>query len=181
MPPVVPIWRLNSSDRAFEYSDQRAGTKLFGDRGNILQALRFAESADEASALIPGAADEPPLGKNYCPGKHAEGDEKDEHGFGDRTGLKDEINDFAAGKQQEDGRKVHGLRGTLLKIIDQRAGLIGRGYRIGQCTLGHRIQCTKSRKKQPFLLQACAQWNVFQKASEHRLAAFRRSGHDHTV
>ncbi|MGA7288119.1 MAG: hypothetical protein WBX02_08490, partial [Terriglobales bacterium] len=51
-----------------------------------------------------------PLGKNYRPGKNAERDENEENGFGDRTSLKDEINDFAADKEQEDGRKVHRFR-----------------------------------------------------------------------
>ena len=86
-------------DCAFKYSHQRAGTKLFGNRGNVLHALRLAEDADEASALPARAADEPPLGKNHGPGEHTEHEEQDKDGLGDRTGLKDEINDFAADKQ----------------------------------------------------------------------------------
>ena len=96
-------------DCAFKHSDQRAGTELFGNRGDVLHALRLAKGADEASALPASAADQPPLGKNHGPGEHAERDEKEKHGFGDRTGLKDEINDFAADKKQEDGRKMHGF------------------------------------------------------------------------
>jgi len=72
---------------------------LFGNRGNVLQALRFAESADKASALPARAADQPPLGKDHGPGEHAERDEQEKHGLGDRAGLKDEINDFAADKR----------------------------------------------------------------------------------
>jgi len=92
MPPVMPIWRLNSAH-------QRAGTELFGNRGNVLHALRLAEDADEASALPARAADQQPLGKNDGPGEHTEHEEQDKDGLGDRTSLKDEINDFAANKQ----------------------------------------------------------------------------------
>jgi hypothetical protein len=101
---------LEFRDRAFKHSDQRAGAELFGNRGNILHALCLAKDADEAFILSASAADEPPLGKNDGPGKDAEGDEQDKDGLGDRTGLKDEINDFAADKQQEDGRKMHWFR-----------------------------------------------------------------------
>jgi hypothetical protein len=110
MPPVVPIWRLNSATAPSKYSHQRAGTELIGNRGDVLHALRLAEGADEAAALRARAADQPPLGKNHGPGEHAEGDQQEKHGLGDRTGLKDEINDFAADKQQEDGRKMHRFR-----------------------------------------------------------------------
>jgi hypothetical protein len=51
--------------------------------------------------------DQSPLGKNHGPRKHAEGDEQEEYSLRDRAGLKDEINDVAANKQQEDGRKMH--------------------------------------------------------------------------
>jgi hypothetical protein len=64
-----------------------------------LYARRLAEGANESSTLRPGAADEAPLGKNHGPGEHAEGKQQNEHGFGDHTGLKDEINDFAADKR----------------------------------------------------------------------------------
>jgi hypothetical protein len=33
-----------------------------------------------------------------------------QNGLGDRTGLKDEIDDFAADKEQQDGRKMHWFR-----------------------------------------------------------------------
>jgi len=46
-------------------------------------------------------------------------------GFSDRTGLKDEINDFAADKQQQDGRKMHWFREPLVEIIDQCGGASG--------------------------------------------------------
>jgi hypothetical protein len=71
---------------------------LFGNRGNVLHALRLAEGANEISALRAGAVEQPPLGENDGPGKHAESDQQNEHGLGDRAGLKDEINDFAADK-----------------------------------------------------------------------------------
>ena len=95
---------LELRHRAFKDADQRAGTELFGNRDDILQALRFAEGADESAALRAGAADQPPLGKNHRPGEHAESNQQEENGFGDRTGLKDEINDFAADKRTG-GRK----------------------------------------------------------------------------
>ena len=105
-------------DGAFKYSNQRAGLKLIRNRGDVLQALRLAEGADEAAALASRPADHAPLGKNYCPREHAEGNKNEQNGFGDRTSLKDEINDFAAGKKKEDGRTMHVFRGTLLGIID---------------------------------------------------------------
>ena len=40
-------------EAAFKNSHQRAGMKLVGDSGNILQALGFAEGAQEASTLNP--------------------------------------------------------------------------------------------------------------------------------
>ena len=107
-----PHLALELGDGAFEYTDQRTGAKLFGDRGDVLHALRLAEGADEPSALGARSPDEPPLGENHSPGKHAEDDEDEDNDFGDRTGLKDEINDFAADKQQEDGRKMHRFRGN---------------------------------------------------------------------
>ena len=92
-------------DCAVKHRHQRAGPELFGNRGNVLHALRLAEGADKASALLARAPDQPPLGKNHRPGEHAEREEEQKHGLGDRTGLKDEINDFAADKRQEEGRK----------------------------------------------------------------------------
>jgi hypothetical protein len=97
-------------DRTLKHSHQRAGTELFGDRGNVLHALRLAESANETSVLPASTADQQPLGKNHGPGEHAERDQKKKHGFCDRTGLKDEIDDFAAGKEEEDERKMHWFR-----------------------------------------------------------------------
>jgi len=83
---------------------------LVGNGGNILQALCFAEGADEAPTLGARAADQPPLGKDHGPGEHAERDEQEKHGLGDRTGLKDEINDFAANEREEDAREMHRFR-----------------------------------------------------------------------
>jgi hypothetical protein len=100
---------------------------LFGDRGNVLHALRLAERAYESSALRPCIANQPPLGQNYAPRKNAEGEQEKQNSLGDRTGLKDEINDFAANKKQEDGRKMHWFRGVLPPIIDQRGGAIREG------------------------------------------------------
>jgi hypothetical protein len=85
-------------------------------------------------ALRSRAFDQPPLGKNHRPGEHAESDEQEKRGFGDRTGLKDEINDFAADKGQQDGRKMHRFReAPLVEIIDQCGSAVRRGYRIRQC------------------------------------------------
>ena len=75
-----------------------------------MEALRCAEGADEPSTLPARAADQPPLGKNHGPGEHAERDEQEKHGLGDRASLKDEINDFAANEREEDGRKMHRFR-----------------------------------------------------------------------
>jgi len=50
-------------DCAFKHSNQRAGTELFGNRGDVLQALCFAEGADELSTLPARAADQPPFGR----------------------------------------------------------------------------------------------------------------------
>src|SRR5580698_7850571 len=41
---------------AFKDADERARLELVGDGGNILQALRLAKGADEASALGAGTA-----------------------------------------------------------------------------------------------------------------------------
>ena len=99
-----PHLALELDDRAVEYVDQRAGPELVGHRGHVLHALRFAKSAYEASALCAGAADQSPLGKDHRPGNHAEGDQDEEHNFGDRAGLQNKIDDFAAGKKSQ-GRK----------------------------------------------------------------------------
>src|SRR5208282_225909 len=98
---------LELLDCAVKHSNQRARAEVRGNRGNVLQALRLAEGVHEASALPARALDQPPFGENYGPGKYAEDDEQEKHGFGNRTGLKDEIDDFAADKQREDGRKMH--------------------------------------------------------------------------
>jgi len=118
--------------RAFKHAYQRAGTKLFRHRSNILHALRLAKGADEASALRTRTTDQTPLGKNHSPGKHAERDEQEKYSFGDRTGLKDEINDFAANEREEDGRKMHRFREN--PYSDYRLGQrrVWLGYRIGQ-------------------------------------------------
>jgi len=113
-------------NRGFKHSHQRAGTELIGNGGNVLHALRLAEGTDEAAALGARAADQPPLGDNHRPGEHAKGDQQEKHGLRDRAGLQDEINDFAADKQQEDGRKMHRFwENPLLKIIDQGGGVLG--------------------------------------------------------
>jgi len=57
---------------AFKYSYQRAGLELIGDGGNILQALRLAEGAHEASTLRLRASKQTPLGENDGPGDQTE-------------------------------------------------------------------------------------------------------------
>src|SRR6266849_1741862 len=119
-------------DCAFKHSNQGAGTELFGNRGNVLHALRLAESANEASALPARAADQQPLRNNRGPGEHAEGDEQEKDGLGDWTGLKHEIDDFAADNQQEDGRKGHWFRENPSQDYRPRRWRTPPGYRIGQ-------------------------------------------------
>src|SRR6266576_2937941 len=84
--------------RAFEHAYQRAGAKLFGHRGDVLHTLGLAQRTHEAGTLGPGAADQSPLGKDYRPGHHAEGDQNEKHDLGDRARLQDEIEYFAADK-----------------------------------------------------------------------------------
>jgi len=58
--------------------------------------LRLAEGADKTLTLRASAAQNAPLGKDDGPGKDAEGEQYDQNAFGDCTGLKDEIDYFAA-------------------------------------------------------------------------------------
>ena len=67
---------LEFLDCAFEDADQRAGAELISDGGDVLHALRFAESAHEAAALGAGAADQAPFREDHSPGKHAEGEQQ---------------------------------------------------------------------------------------------------------
>src|ERR1700677_1107337 len=69
----------------FENPNQRARPKLIGNGCEILHALGFAEGAQEASTLHPGAAEQAPLSKNDGPRDQAEGRQGDEDEFGDRT------------------------------------------------------------------------------------------------
>src|ERR1017187_6494502 len=62
-------------ESAFEDADQRAGTELIGDGGDILQALGLAKGAQEASTLQAGTAEQDPHGKNDGPGDEAEGEQ----------------------------------------------------------------------------------------------------------
>ena len=57
---------------AFEDRDQRAGLELFGDGGDILQALRLAKGTHEAIALHARAPEQSPLGEDDGPRRHAE-------------------------------------------------------------------------------------------------------------
>ena len=72
---------------AFEHSDQRAGTKLIGDGGDILQALSLTKGAKKASALNSSAAEQTPFGKNNGPGDETEGQQGEKNELGDRTGT----------------------------------------------------------------------------------------------
>jgi hypothetical protein len=50
--------------------------------------------------LHASAAEKAPLGQNHGPGEHAKRYQHQNNSFGNRTGLEDEIDDFAADKQQ---------------------------------------------------------------------------------
>jgi hypothetical protein len=88
---------------AFENSDQRAGTELIGNGGEILHALGFAKGAQEASTLDAGAAQQAPLGKNDGPGDEAESQQGDQDELGDRTGAGNQVENFAADEKAEYG------------------------------------------------------------------------------
>ena len=92
---------------ALEYADQRAGAKLIRDRGNILQALRFAKGAQEAPALQAGAGEQAPFGKNDGPGNQTERQQGEQDELGDRAGRGNEIENFAANKQCQQEGKMH--------------------------------------------------------------------------
>ncbi len=114
----MPLVFLES---AFEDSHQRAGTKLIGDGGNILQALGFAKGAQKASALHAGAAQQAPFGEDDCPGDQAEGQQSEENELGDRTRAGKQIESFAADEKCRVGKKLHcDLEDTLHAIIDDR-------------------------------------------------------------
>ncbi len=78
------LWMLpGRSHLAFElpncagkHRHKRAGPKLFGNRGNVLHALRLVEGADKSPTLLARSPDQPPLGKNHRPGEHAEREEE---------------------------------------------------------------------------------------------------------
>ncbi len=83
-------------EAAFEHSDERAGTELIGDSGDILQALSFAESPQEATTLYPGAPEQAPLSKDNGPGDETEGQQSDKDELGDGTCAGNKVKDFAA-------------------------------------------------------------------------------------
>jgi hypothetical protein len=110
MPPVVPIWRLELDDAASKTPTSGLGRNCSATGAISCRRCALRKARMKRPLCVRGRADLAPLGKNHGPGEHAEGDKQEKDGFGDRTGLKDEINDFAADKQQQDGRKMHRFR-----------------------------------------------------------------------
>jgi hypothetical protein len=80
---------------------------LLSHRAHILQALRFTESAHEASTLYPRPAQQAPLGENDGPGNHAEQKKQKKNRFGDRTRFPNEINNLAADHYCQPWKKMH--------------------------------------------------------------------------
>jgi hypothetical protein len=83
-------------ESAFKNAHQRAGAELFGNGGDILQPLRFAEGAQKTPALHPRAAQQPPFGENDGPRNNAEREQGDQNELGHRARAGDEVENFAA-------------------------------------------------------------------------------------
>src|ERR1019366_3780388 len=102
---------------AVKYGDQRAGLKLFGHGGDVLQALGLAEHPDEAVALGASAAKHSPLGEDDSPRGDAEYQQDDEDGFGDETAGFDETGDFTANdKAEETAVNIHSVSWPSLPL-----------------------------------------------------------------
>ena len=78
-----------------EDGDEGAGLELLGDGGDFGEATGLAEGAEEALALLAGAAEAAPLGEHDGPGEDAGEEQQDEHGEGYRAGVADHLRERA--------------------------------------------------------------------------------------
>ena len=81
---------------ALENADQRTGLELVRDGSDILQALRLAERAHEASALRARPPQQTPFGQDDRPGDQAERQQRKQDQLGDRASVGNHVDDFAA-------------------------------------------------------------------------------------
>ena len=100
------------------------------DAGTYSASIKLAQATGTVPARPPNQS---PLRQNDRPREHAERDQQEENNFGDRTGLQDEIYDFAANEQQKDGRKMHCFLGKAPAAIMTSTQRTRRRYRIRQC------------------------------------------------
>src|SRR3984893_6952644 len=109
---------------ALENSHQRTGAKLIRDGSDILHSLSLAKCPDKSPTLHPRAPKQAPLGQNDGPRDHAEGEQNQKDSLGDRSCVRNHVQDCAAHENAQQREDLHEVSEELLDWIIDDCGLL---------------------------------------------------------